>query len=93
VSAMKTFFDAVAWMRARRAEIDEEDRSLSWEEKREKTRALFSELDQKTRAVADLEKTLTENNAKLAAGRERILELGFVDPAAREKANRLPFGP
>ena len=41
MSAMKTFFDAVAWMRARRAEIDEEDRSLSWEEKREKTRRLL----------------------------------------------------
>jgi hypothetical protein len=34
-------FDAVAWMRARRAQIDEEDRGLSWKEKREKTRRLL----------------------------------------------------
>ena len=34
---MKTSFDAVAWMRARRAKIDEEDQCLSWAEKREKT--------------------------------------------------------
>ena len=26
-------FDAVAWMRKRRGEIDEEDQGLSWEEK------------------------------------------------------------
>jgi hypothetical protein len=35
---MKKTFDAVAWMRQRRAEIDEEDASLTWTEKREKTR-------------------------------------------------------
>ena len=34
-------FDAVAWMRKRRAEIDEEDRGLSWEEKARKTRRLL----------------------------------------------------
>jgi hypothetical protein len=34
-------FDAVTWMRRRRAEIDEEDRGLSWEEKRQKTRNLL----------------------------------------------------
>ena len=34
-------FDAVAWMRKRRAEIDEEDRGLSWEEKARKTRHLL----------------------------------------------------
>jgi hypothetical protein len=39
---MKKSFDAVDWMRARRAEIDEEDRSLSWEQKREKTRQLLA---------------------------------------------------
>jgi hypothetical protein len=33
--------DAVAWMRERRAKIDEEDRGFSWAEKREKTRALL----------------------------------------------------
>ena len=38
---MKTSFDAVAWMRARRAKIDEEDQGLSWAEKREKTRRLL----------------------------------------------------
>jgi hypothetical protein len=38
---MKTSFDAVAWMRARRAKIDEEDQALSWAEKREKTRRLL----------------------------------------------------
>ena len=38
---MKKSFDAVDWMRARRAEIDEEDRNLSWEQKREKTRKLL----------------------------------------------------
>ena len=38
---MKKTFDAVDWMRARRAKIDEEDRNLSWVEKREKTRGLL----------------------------------------------------
>jgi hypothetical protein len=38
---MKKAFDAVDWMRTRRATIDEEDRGLSWEEKREKTRRLL----------------------------------------------------
>ncbi len=38
---MKKDFDAVHWMRTRRASIDEEDQSLSWEEKREKTRRLL----------------------------------------------------
>ncbi len=38
---MKKEFDAVAWMRTRRAKIDEEDQGLSWEEKREKTRRLL----------------------------------------------------
>ena len=35
---MKKTFDAVAWMRKRREEIDKEDQGLSWEEKHEKTR-------------------------------------------------------
>jgi len=34
-------FDAVAWMRRRRTEIDEEDASLTWEEKARKTRDLL----------------------------------------------------
>jgi len=38
---MKKSFDCVEWMRTRRAKIDEEDHSLSWEEKREKTRRLL----------------------------------------------------
>jgi len=38
---VKKTFDAVAWMRKRRIEIDEEDKELSWEEKREKTRRLL----------------------------------------------------
>ena len=38
---MKKTFDAVAWMRRRRAEIDKEDEGLSWKEKDEKTRRLL----------------------------------------------------
>jgi hypothetical protein len=38
---VKTAFDAVAWMRARRAKIDEEDQGLSWAEKHEKTHRLL----------------------------------------------------
>lgn len=32
----ETTFDAVAWMRRRRAEIDEEDEGLTWQGKRRK---------------------------------------------------------
>ncbi len=35
---MKKRFDAVSWMRQRRAKIDDEDASLTWIQKREKTR-------------------------------------------------------
>jgi len=35
---MKKAFDAVAWMRHRRVQIDEEDAGLTWIEKRRKTR-------------------------------------------------------
>jgi len=38
---LKKTFDAVTWMRKRRADIDEEDKNLSWDEKREKTRKLL----------------------------------------------------
>ena len=38
---MRKTFDAVAWMRKRREEIDKEDQGLSWEEKHEKTRKLL----------------------------------------------------
>lgn len=34
---MKKSFDAVAWMRQRRAAIDKEDKGLTWEEKSRKT--------------------------------------------------------
>jgi len=37
---MRKTFDAVAWMRKRRIEIDKEDQKLSWEEKRKKTRRI-----------------------------------------------------
>ncbi len=37
---MKKTFDAVAFMRARRAEIDKEDEGLSWKERCEKTRRI-----------------------------------------------------
>lgn len=40
---MKKSFDAVAWMRKRREEIDREDAGLSWKEKREKTRRLLED--------------------------------------------------
>ena len=36
-------FDAVAFMRKRREEIDQEDAALSWAEKREKTRRLIED--------------------------------------------------
>jgi hypothetical protein len=38
---MKKTFDAVAWMRRRRAEIDKEDEGLTWEERSRKTIALL----------------------------------------------------
>jgi hypothetical protein len=34
-------FDAVAWMRRRREEIDREDAGLTWQERSEKTRQLL----------------------------------------------------
>ncbi|HSW44206.1 MAG TPA: hypothetical protein VLM89_01385 [Phycisphaerae bacterium] len=38
---MTKTFDAVQWMRQRRAQIDEEDHGLSWEEKRLRTRQII----------------------------------------------------
>jgi len=38
---VKKTFDAVAWMRKRREEIDKEDQGLSWEEKHQRTRKLL----------------------------------------------------
>lgn len=34
---MKKTFDAVAWMRQRRTQIDEQDAALTWTQKRERT--------------------------------------------------------
>jgi len=39
---MNKTFDCVAWMRKRRAQIDEEDQGLTWEEKRKKTHEVVS---------------------------------------------------
>ena len=38
---MSKSFSAVEWMRKKREEIDEEDKNLTWEEKREKTLKLL----------------------------------------------------
>ncbi len=38
---MSERFDAVAWMRQRRAAIDKEDAGLTWKEKARKTRELL----------------------------------------------------
>jgi len=38
---MKKTFDAVAWMRARREQIEREDIGLTWDQKRLKTRKLL----------------------------------------------------
>ena len=48
------------------ATLKEETTKIATEEARKARLALSNELEQKTRAVADLEKNLTENNAKLA---------------------------
>ncbi len=40
---MSKSFDAVAWMRKRRAEIDKEDEGLTWEEKAQKTDQLLTD--------------------------------------------------
>jgi hypothetical protein len=53
---VKKSFDAVGWMRKRRAEIDKEDHGLSWEEKVEKTRKLL----QKDRLWLRLKNRLVE---------------------------------
>jgi hypothetical protein len=39
---MTESFDAVAWMRKRRAEIDQEDEGLAWDQKSKKTVDLLS---------------------------------------------------
>ncbi len=40
---MNKTFDAVQWMRQRRAQIDDEDRDLSWDQKRLKTRQVIKQ--------------------------------------------------
>jgi hypothetical protein len=40
---MSKSFDAVGWMRKRRAEIDKEDEGLTWEEKAQKTAQLLTD--------------------------------------------------
>ena len=57
------------------AKLKEEGAKIATEEARKAKLALSSELDQKTRAVADLEKTLTENNAKLAEAQKAQADL------------------
>lgn len=57
------------------ATLKEEAVKIAAEEARKAKLALSTELDQKTRAVADLEKTLTENNAKLAEAQKAQADL------------------
>ena len=58
---MKKAFDAVAWMRRRRTEIDKEDEGLTWEERSRKTVALlegnprWERLKRRTRAARPTE--------------------------------------
>ena len=59
---MKKIFDAVAWMRKRREEIDKEDQGLSWKEKHEKTRKLL----EKDPLWQSLRKRLVEPTSVLA---------------------------
>ena len=40
---MKKTFDAVAWMRGRREQIEREDAGLTWEQRRLKTRKLLED--------------------------------------------------
>ncbi len=71
---MKKTFDAVAWMRKRREEIDKEDEKLSWEEKREKTRKLLG----KDPLWQSLRKRLVESTSvpvvKTAGHKEKVTE-------------------
>jgi hypothetical protein len=66
---MKKTFDAVAWMRRRRAEIDKEDEGLTWEERSRKTVALlegnprWERLKKRVKATNDAEHTASEPTA------------------------------
>lgn len=55
--------------------LKEEVAKIAAEEARKAKLVLSAELDQKTRAVADLEKTLTENNTKLAEAQKAQADL------------------
>ncbi len=61
---MKKAFDAVSWMRQRRTQIDEEDATLTWAEKRQKTHEqvlrdpILSQLSKRTRAPARVDRKL-----------------------------------
>ena len=55
--------------------LKEEEKRIAADEARKAKLALSAELEQKTRAVADLEKTLTENNAKLAEAQKAQADL------------------
>jgi len=77
VLADETFFDAVAWMRTRRAKIDEEDQGLSWAEKREKTRRLL-EADPLWRRLGD--RILEPSSAPRMVLREPDPEYGTKPP-------------
>lgn len=57
------------------AKLKEEAAKIAAEESRKAKLALSSELDQKARAVAELEKTLTENNTKLAEAQKAQADL------------------
>ena len=57
------------------AKLKEEAAKIAAEEARKAKLALSSELDQKTRAVAELEKTLAENNTKLAEAQKAQADL------------------
>jgi hypothetical protein len=57
------------------AKLKDEAAKIAAEEARKAKLALSGELDQKTRAVADLEKTLTENNVKLAEAQKAQADL------------------
>jgi hypothetical protein len=57
------------------AKLKEEAAKIAAEEARKAKLALSGELDQKTRAVADLEKALIENNTKLAEAQKAQADL------------------
>ena len=67
---MSKGFDAVAFMRRRREEIDREDEGLSWEERVRKTRELLKEdplwlyLEDRVAEPVALEPTVVSDKAR-----------------------------